>query len=215
MAAPLTDEERRELQIERDFQAKRQAGPFWSGSREEWEEVDAKKGGNFNPFEDAETYGKKRRKKPFQLANFKKVKVCCKFLIVFCWAGFLSNTWTSDPEFMPKEIRDIVTDEGGEDDSAEQSKKKKRLGLTKKFAVDNLAKLDEGIDGTNAEPGHDAEEDVDSEKEDEEDGFEREAEDDAFEEDEDDADDDYNAEKYYDGGDDDLDDGDDYGEDGY
>lgn len=79
MSAPITDEERKGVQIERDIQAKRRAGPFWTGSKEQWAEIDGKKEGNFNAFEDAPTYGNKRKKKGFQLVDMKKVKAVCMY----------------------------------------------------------------------------------------------------------------------------------------
>ena len=78
MATPITEDERRGVQLDREIQAKRRAGPFWTGTREEWAEIEARSGGEFNPFEGVPTYGKKRTKKPFQLANLKRIKVCCK-----------------------------------------------------------------------------------------------------------------------------------------
>lgn len=77
MAAPITAEEREGVQIEREIQAKRRAGPFWTGTQDEWAEIDTRSGGNFNPFDGVVTYGKKRVRKPFQLANLKRIKVCC------------------------------------------------------------------------------------------------------------------------------------------
>lgn len=78
MAAPITDEERREVQIGREMDAKRRAGPFWTGTREDWAQIDAvsgNPGAKYDPFEDAQTYGKKHMKRPFKLADLSKVKL--------------------------------------------------------------------------------------------------------------------------------------------
>ena len=78
MAAPITDQERREVQIYRELDAKRRAGPFWTGTREDWALIDAASGnpgGAFDPFEDAQTYGKKHTKRAFKLADLTKVKL--------------------------------------------------------------------------------------------------------------------------------------------
>lgn len=78
MAAPITDSERRQVQIGRELDAKRRAGPFWTGTREDWAQIDAvsgNPGGNFDPFGDAQTYGKKHTKRPFKLADLSKVKL--------------------------------------------------------------------------------------------------------------------------------------------
>jgi len=74
----VTDEEHRGVRMERDLQAKRRAGPFWTGTREEWAEIDAQTGGGYNPFDGSATYSKKRAKKPFRQANLKRIKVCCR-----------------------------------------------------------------------------------------------------------------------------------------
>ncbi len=79
VAAPVTDEERKRVQSYRRMQAKRRAGPFWTGSREQWAEIDSKTGSSLSAFENAATYSNRKRKaKPFKLPNLKKVKVCCQ-----------------------------------------------------------------------------------------------------------------------------------------
>lgn len=78
MSAPITDAERRGVQMEREIQAKRRAGPFWTGTRGEWAHLEATTGGTFDAFDAVPTYGKKRAKKPFKLANLKRIKVCCE-----------------------------------------------------------------------------------------------------------------------------------------
>lgn len=78
MSAPITDEERREVQIYRELDAKRRVGPFWTGTREDWAQIDAtsgKSGESHDPFENAQTYGKKHTKKTFKLADLSKVKL--------------------------------------------------------------------------------------------------------------------------------------------
>lgn len=75
--APITDRERRLVAIDRELQAKRRAGPFWTGTAADWAEIVAQREGKFNPFEDAPTYGRKRTKKQFQLPDLKKVRYCC------------------------------------------------------------------------------------------------------------------------------------------
>ena len=77
MAAPTTDNERRQVQIGRELQAKRRAGPFWTGTKEDWAKLDkdANMGSRYNPFEDAPTYGKKTMKKQFKLAPLSKIKL--------------------------------------------------------------------------------------------------------------------------------------------
>ena len=77
MSAPITDDERRGVQIQRDMQARRQAGPFWTGTKADWAEIDAKRGesGGHDPFEDVNTYGKKRKRDSFKLADLSKVKL--------------------------------------------------------------------------------------------------------------------------------------------
>lgn len=78
MAAPITDAERRGVQLEREIQAKRRAGPFWTGTREDWARMETSLGHAFDAFDAVPTYGKKRAKKPFKLANLKRIKVCCE-----------------------------------------------------------------------------------------------------------------------------------------
>ena len=70
-----SSDEKREVAMMREMREKRRAGPFWTGSKEQWAKVDAAgEKRNFDMFGGAETYGNKSRKKPFQLADLKKVK---------------------------------------------------------------------------------------------------------------------------------------------
>ena len=78
MAAPATDDERREVQLWRELDAKRRAGPFWTGTRDDWAQLDAGNGildMKSDPFENAQTYGKKHTKRAFKMADLSKVKL--------------------------------------------------------------------------------------------------------------------------------------------
>ena len=74
LAAPITNSERRQIQILRELDAKRRAGPFWTGTKEDWARIEAVSGRNavYDPFECAQ---KKSSKRAFRLADLTKVKL--------------------------------------------------------------------------------------------------------------------------------------------
>ena len=128
----------------------------------------------------------------------------------------------ADYRFFPKELWSTIgyskkdaEDKEEENPEGRPAKRQKKLGLAKKSTLDKLAKFDEDHED---EPNAEADED-ENEGGNEEEGeeFEREPEDDDFDEDDDDANNDYNAEAYFDGGEEDFEEqgGDEYGEDGY
>ncbi|KAK3703131.1 DNA-directed RNA polymerase III subunit C31 [Vermiconidia calcicola] len=197
MAASVTEDEREEVRIGREMDAQRRAGPFWSGTWEQWAQYDAayaKAGENCDPFGGAATYGKRHMTKMWKPPDFTKVKL--------------------HKEFFPKELWDVIgATEGDDDEEGRPAKRQKKLGLAKKSALDKLAKFDDpNDDEANVEA-----EDEEDEGENGEEGEDpdEEPKDDTFEEDEEELDD-YNAELYFDGGEEDYDEGgDDHGEDGY
>lgn len=81
--APITDDERAIVAIERSMKAQRRAGPFWTGSKEQWAQYDAQNNipvdGFFNPFENVATYGRKNLKRPWRPADLSRIKLgqCC------------------------------------------------------------------------------------------------------------------------------------------
>ncbi|KAF2487942.1 hypothetical protein BDY17DRAFT_21500 [Neohortaea acidophila] len=81
-SAPITAREHRAVVLQREIQARRHAGPFWTGTMEQWAEIDTHSGGQVNAFDGGvvATYGRKRVRKPFTLPSLKKVKVCCELL---------------------------------------------------------------------------------------------------------------------------------------
>lgn len=74
LAAPITETERRQVQILRELDAKRRAGPFWTGTKEDWARIEAVSGRNavYDPFECAQ---KKSSKRAFRLADLATVKL--------------------------------------------------------------------------------------------------------------------------------------------
>ena len=77
--APPTAEERAMMKFERTLNAQRRAGPFWTGSREQWAQFDAQSNktvaATYDPFEDAATYGKRNLKRPWKPANLSRIKL--------------------------------------------------------------------------------------------------------------------------------------------
>ncbi len=85
LAAPITESERRQIQILRELDAKRRAGPFWTGTKEDWARIEAASGRNavYDPFECAQ---KKSSKRSFRLADLTTVKLgeFCH-VTALCW----------------------------------------------------------------------------------------------------------------------------------
>ena len=64
------------MQILRELDAKRHAGPFWTGTKEDWARIDSMSGKNavYNPFECATGSGKRGVKRQFKMADLTKIK---------------------------------------------------------------------------------------------------------------------------------------------
>ena len=77
LAAAVTDSERRQVQILRELDAKRRAGPFWTGTKEDWARIDSMSGRNavYNPFECANGSGKRGVKRQFKMVDLKTIKL--------------------------------------------------------------------------------------------------------------------------------------------
>ena len=77
LATAVTDSERRQVQILRELDAKRRAGPFWTGTKEDWARIDSMSGRNavYNPFECANGSGKRGVKRQFKLVDLKTIKL--------------------------------------------------------------------------------------------------------------------------------------------
>lgn len=59
------------MQRKKAFDEARRNGRFWTGTKEDWAEIDAKRedGGGHDPFNDAPSFSKKNAKRPFKLAD--------------------------------------------------------------------------------------------------------------------------------------------------
>ncbi len=82
--APITDDERALVQIERELDAQRRAGPFWTGTKEQWmqfESQSGKMGEGFDAFEDASTYGRRSAKRSWRPADLSRIKLGTLFTL--------------------------------------------------------------------------------------------------------------------------------------
>ncbi|KAK5169649.1 DNA-directed RNA polymerase III subunit C31 [Saxophila tyrrhenica] len=187
--APITRFERAIVQLDRATTARRRAGPFWTGNKDQWAQYEAKTDGpvrgHYNAFEDAATYSRRLMKKRWRPADLTEIKL--------------------DKRFFPKELQGLV------DKDYERNAKRQKTGPAKKSVTDMLSRLDENGD-EDEEPESDAEADADDANKsqkgsDDEEDFDKEPGDTNFESDEEEMGGDYNAERYFDGGDEDDDEG--------
>jgi hypothetical protein len=66
------------IQIQRSMDAQRRAGPFWTGTKDQWAQFESQGGKlteTFDPFEDASTYGRKNAKRAWRPADLSKIKL--------------------------------------------------------------------------------------------------------------------------------------------
>ena len=77
-SAPISDTERRQVQIWRELDAKRRAGPFWTGSKDDWVRIDSLSVRNASAVVDPFEVAASRRgggKRTFRMADLRRVKL--------------------------------------------------------------------------------------------------------------------------------------------
>ncbi|KAK4542558.1 hypothetical protein LTR36_006606 [Oleoguttula mirabilis] len=182
-APPVTERERRKVNIYRDMIARKHAGPHYTGPMGSLKALCNKRtAADFNAFEDQPTYGKKYGPKEFRLPDLTKVKFAAPYLF-------------------PREIWETIGYNPDADPDDPNAPPKKKLMLSKKTTFDKLARFDDDDE----KGAGDATDDDDGEDKDDDDEADGDGpQDDDFDEDDEDDGDDYNAEQYFDGGDEDV-----------
>ncbi|WPH02852.1 Hypothetical protein R9X50_00572000 [Acrodontium crateriforme] len=192
-APPVTEAQRRRVNIMRELRAKQHASPFYTGppgTVEKMRRGEKRSAADFDAFNDQPTYGKRFEAKEFKMSDPKKLKF-------------------ANPAILPRELWDTfgITEADVNGGNA-HSERKIFLGNSIK---DKLAKFDD-----DADEDDEAQEDEAGEGGDDEEAEDEQQQETDFE-DAEDENDDYNAEQYFSDGDgdgEDAGDGDGYGDDG-
>jgi hypothetical protein len=77
-SAPISDTEHRQVQIWRELDAKRRAGPFWTGTKDDWVRIDSLSVRNASAVVDPFEVAASRRgggKRMFRMADLRRVKL--------------------------------------------------------------------------------------------------------------------------------------------
>lgn len=200
LAAPVTDKERKQVRFLLDLQENMKNG-WLSKAIEQLRAKNAERAADtadYNAFEDVPQYGMNRRSANDRVPRFSDYPFGGSHTFSFTLQTHYANSLFAAKEHFPKELWDVIDPKG---ESEDPNARKKKLKLSTKSNRDKLAAFDDD----EAEAEADAEE---AEEKDPEDELDKELEDDEFEEDEeDDMADDYNAERYFSGGDEDYEDG--------